>query len=182
MRNTPKRAKKNGKGEKCAVLKIFGLLFVSFSVFIYGYAKSCAIKRKNDAEDGFLMLLSHIQAQLSSSALPLDEIYKSFHNDALLSQGFIFTLCESKHDALYNAMQKKGGEILKNKKLFSLMLDFSQKIGSSPSAHEGQRLCESFIALYREEIASSRQKDKTKAELYKKMSFVCAVFIFLMFI
>jgi hypothetical protein len=164
------------------MIKILGLFFISLSVFLLGYMKSQTIKRKTEIEDGFVLLIAHIGETLSSSNLPLCEIYKSFFNKALFYCGFLHELKTDKCDAFYEAVEKRGRELLKNDKLYELVCDFSKRIGTSPSSHDGKRLCENCLLLIKEEIANSRPKDKTRQELYFKLSFVLAVFVFLMFI
>ena len=163
-------------------MKILGLSFVSFAIFLLGYIKSCSLKRNSEIEDGFVLLISHIRAFLSSSAMPLDRIYESFSDEALSSSGFLEELNKKDCDSFYNAMCKKGNTLLKNQRLSELVTDFSKKIGTSPSSGDGRRLCENCLQLMKEEIDRTREKDKTKAELYSKLSIVFAVFVFLMFI
>jgi hypothetical protein len=162
-------------------MRILGLLFISVSVFLFGYMKSLNIKRKIEIEDGFVFLISHIGEILFSANLPLCEIYKSFSNKALFSCGFTERLKAGKED-FCEIMEKDGKLLLKNEKLYELVFDFSKRIGTSPSAYDGKRLCENTLLLMKEEIGQSRLQDKTKEELYFKLSFVFAVFVFLMFI
>lgn len=163
-------------------MKIIGLSLISIAIFLFGYIKSASIKRNCVIEDSFVLLISHIKNFLSSSALPLDRIYESFSDEELEKAGFLGELNKKGYDPFYNAMSKNGKGLLKNEKLFELVCDFSKKIGTSPSAADGKRLCESCLQLMKEEIDRTRNKDKTKAELFLKLSFVFAVFVFLMFI
>ena len=164
------------------MIRCFGLLLLSFSVFVLGYFKSCSIKRENEIEDGFVLFVTHIKEQLAVSSLPLSEIYKSFNNEELLSSGFLFELTNGTHDAFYDAMCGKGKDLLKNEKLYCAVRELSERIGKCPFHLEGVKLCETCLFLMKEEISHKRPKDKTKRELYFKLSFVLAVFIFLMFI
>ncbi len=182
MRDKSKELKTLREGEKRKMTRCFGLLLLSSAVFFFGYLKSCGIKRENEIEDGFMLLVTHIKEQLSVASLPLGEIYKSFNNKALLSSGFLFELTNGTHDAFYDAMCHKGKELLKNEKLYSAVRELSERIGKSPLHLEGAKLCETCLFLMKEEISFTRPKDKTKRELYFKLSFVFAVFIFLMFI
>ncbi len=161
------------------LMKFIGAFAVSASSYLLcSYVKE-NLKEKMAQEDSFSELLLHIKNMISAGNMPLDEIYASFHNEALEKTGFCKTLKSGGVSTLYDSLEDNK-KLSCDKRVYELMLQFSKNIGLCFSPEQGVFLCEKYISLIQSEVSSFRKDDIKKVQLYGKLAFLIAAAVFLM--
>lgn len=159
-----------------AAVRFAGAAAVALALWGAGNGYAGKIERKIAAEDGFLMLLSHIKTMILASGAPLDKIYASFHPDIDCMAAFLAELQSGSCGALRTALANCGKELFRDEAFLFYAKAFSEEIGAARSARDGVLLCEKYHTLCADATKRSREKDRTSAALSKKLGAVAAAF------
>lgn len=160
------------------MLKLFGTIILSFSVWLVGTYKSKRLKHKMDVEDGLLAILEYIKRTIKTQNLALSDIYRSAADDCVDLPQFFEKLHEGKYNSFRLALDTISDKEC-DKNICEYAKSFAESVGASFCAEEAVVMCDKSIELMKMRISIVRQEDKKREGLYSKLGFLgaCAVFV-----
>ncbi|MBE6570809.1 MAG: hypothetical protein E7656_00995 [Ruminococcaceae bacterium] len=161
------------------MLKTFGVLLMSLSVWYLGNGFSKKLRQKMDCEDAIISLVVFIKSKIVSHSAPVCDICADFYDARLDIGRFYELLSQMQSDSLSKALCE-----ISTKECETTILDsakeFACSVGFCCCAQEAVSLCDRYISDMQAKLSSVRTADKKRSELYSKLAVICALSVFVL--
>ena len=154
-------------------IKYIGLLFIFIACTFFGCGLAVSEKRRIDRSQSLRDLIVHIQREIECFRAPLENIYSSFHSEALKKSGFTEKM---RQNSLRYALESAGNIFCFSDGVFSSLLNFADFLGKSEYTDQISR-CKYIILQLDDELKKSRESYPKNRKMYSSLGILTGIMI-----
>ncbi|MBR5528780.1 MAG: hypothetical protein IKV97_07215 [Clostridia bacterium] len=164
------------------MLRFFGAAFVSCAVLVGGLLLENAEMKKIRCREAFLSLLNYIK-NMVNARIPPERILENFSDKELERCGFQKELRDHGVKALCILKENGSGERMGlSAREADILCEFACAFSRCPTYGDCAAMCEKYASVYGFLISEKSPKQKSMAELYRKLGVISSAAVFVILI
>lgn len=158
-------------------MRMVGIGIIALVLWLSGSLYAHTLRMQMEREDGFLLFLSYLRAHIQNSSVPLYRLYGGFSHPALERCGFLNRLRQEDRCAgLLSTLEREKERLHLDETVWQYLAGFASEVGNCPNAEAGAVCCDKYKALLSDRIRETREQNRSRAALSRKMGLLAAAF------